>query len=77
MGWSKKSEGATPFGDRLKKERNRRGFTNLNKFAELVGVSVYSITAMENRGSYPRIPTLVKLCELLECSTDWLLGLEE
>lgn len=77
MGWSKKSDGSTPLGDRLKKERNRRGFSNLNNFAKSVNMSVYSITAIENRGAAPHVHNLIKIAQVLECSTDWLLGLED
>lgn len=76
MGRISKPDGATPFGDRLKKERKRRGFS-LNQFCAKTGASTCTITAIENRGAHPKVPLLIAIAEVLECSTDWLLGLEE
>lgn len=75
-GWKCKENGATEFGDRLKKERKRRQI-GLLQFAQLVGVSVTQIAAVENRGSMPHVNTLISISKVLDCSTDWLLGLEE
>jgi transcriptional regulator with XRE-family HTH domain len=68
--------GATPFGDRLKKERIRRGF-KVQEFADRVGIDVSQVTGIENRGVYPRFDTFVAMAVLLECSLDYLAGLED
>lgn len=75
-GWASKSEGGTEIGDRLKKERKRRGHS-LHAFCQLTGMSDTSMTAIENRGAMPSVKNLISICQVLECSTDWLLGLEE
>jgi transcriptional regulator with XRE-family HTH domain len=64
------------FGARLKAERIRRGFT-IDKFSELTGISISSITALENRGVEPRMCALKALAQALDCSMDWLAGLED
>lgn len=76
FGWGSKVDGVTAIGDRLKKERKRRGFP-LHVFCLLVGMSDCSMTAIENRGAMPSVKNLISICRVLECSTDWLLGLEE
>ena len=74
--WKSKLTGSTPLGDRLKKERLRRKFP-LWEFCEKTGMSDCSLTAIENRGAMPSVKNLIVICQVLECSTDWLLGLEE
>jgi transcriptional regulator with XRE-family HTH domain len=76
MGRISKPDGATPFGDRLKKERMRRGWSLIH-FCIAVDASQCTITAIENRGAHPKVPLLIAIATVLECSTDWLLGLEE
>lgn len=70
-----KERGSTPLGDRLKQERLRRGF-GLSEFARMIGISEFSITAIENRGAIPRLDTAVALAQVLDCSLDWLSGIE-
>jgi transcriptional regulator with XRE-family HTH domain len=74
--WKSKSTGSTPLGDRLKQERLRRQFP-LHVFCDKVGMSDCSLTAIENRGAMSSVKNLIAICQVLECSTDWLLGLEE
>jgi transcriptional regulator with XRE-family HTH domain len=71
-----KEDGATPFGDRLKKERLRRGF-GLTEFAERVGCAVSQVTGAENRGVIPRLPIVIAMAQVLDCSIDYLAGLEQ
>jgi transcriptional regulator with XRE-family HTH domain len=71
-----KEEGKGTFGKRLKAERLRRGW-KLVQFAEAAGVHHCQITSFENRGVMPSIKSLVAIAVLLECSTDYLLGLED
>lgn len=69
-------EGMGEFGSRLKAERLRRGF-QLYRFADSLGVAVSQITAWENRGVLPRLDHAIKTAEVLDCSLDWLCGLEK
>jgi len=74
--WKSRTDGSTPFGDRLKKERIRRQWS-LKAFCAATSMSDCSVTAIENRGAMPSVKNLIAICQVLECSTDWLLGLEE
>lgn len=66
----------TIFGQRLKAERIRRGF-QIEIFAERIGTCASQIAGYENRNVMPRIDILIAVAVLLDCSTDWLLGLED
>jgi transcriptional regulator with XRE-family HTH domain len=64
------------FGKRLKAERIRRGFS-LRDFAAQVGVFPSSISSVENRGAMPKFLIVVEMAQVLECSIDYLAGLED
>jgi transcriptional regulator with XRE-family HTH domain len=68
--------GIGEFGKRLKAERIRRDFS-LRDFAAQVGVCPSSITAVENRGAMPKFLIVVEMAQVLECSVDYLAGVEE
>lgn len=69
-------EGKGEFGKRLKDERIRRGF-RLERFAAEVGVDHTAISGYENRGCEPKLSILVEMARVLDCSLDYLCGLEE
>jgi transcriptional regulator with XRE-family HTH domain len=71
-----KEVGSTPFGARLKAERIRRGF-QVRAFADLVGCCHTQITGAENRGVMPNFDTIIAIAQVLECSIDWLAGIED
>jgi transcriptional regulator with XRE-family HTH domain len=66
----------TVFGQRLKLERMRREF-KITRFSELSGVDPTQITSYENRNIMPSVKNLIRMAQALDCSTDWLLGLED
>lgn len=68
--------GLGKFGARLKAERMRRGF-KLMDFAAEVGISVSQITAAENRGVIPHFLTVIAMAQALDCSIDWLAGVDD
>ena len=70
------AKGATLFGDRLKQERLRRRF-GLKEFADLVGCAHVQVTGAENRGVTPSLKTVIAMAEVLDCSIDYLAGLED
>jgi transcriptional regulator with XRE-family HTH domain len=72
----RKKEGLTPLGDRIKQERNRMGY-DVRKFAVECGIPVSAVTGYENRGVKPSIDTLVAMCQVLNCPSDYLLGLDQ
>lgn len=59
-------------GDRLKKARTEKGFTQ-EQIAEELGVSRQSISHWENNRSYPDIVSVIKLSDLYSVSLDELL----
>lgn len=68
--------GKGTFGQRLKQERIRRGF-RLHVFADAVGVNATQITGYENRGVMPTFQSVIAIAQVLDCSIDWLAGLED
>jgi transcriptional regulator with XRE-family HTH domain len=68
---SDKMKGSTPFGDRLKQERIRRGLS-LQELADGAGIWVSQITGFENRGILPSVRSLIGIARTLECTIDWL-----
>lgn len=63
-------------GNRIKRERENLGLTR-EEFANKIGVS-YSAIAMYERGEREPNNTLtIKMCELFNCSTDYLIGKSE
>lgn len=73
--WNNKP-GFGSFGSRLKAERIRRNW-GLLQFATELGVDESRVSAWENRGEMPRIAHLIAIAVVLECTTDYLCGLEE
>jgi transcriptional regulator with XRE-family HTH domain len=74
-GHKDKKDGATLFGDRLKKLRMSKGI-GVNEFSAKLGCHPCQITAYENRGVMPHCFLLVAMATFLKCSTDYLLGME-
>jgi transcriptional regulator with XRE-family HTH domain len=68
--------GSGELGRRLKAERIRRGFT-VSRLAGFAGLEQAAITGIENRMTDPRLSTMVKLAKALDCSVDYLVGLED
>lgn len=64
------------FCERLKVLRTEKGLSQ-PELANLLGVSNGIISFWENGVNEPTISNLIKLAEVLEVSTDYLLGLED
>lgn len=64
------------FASRLSDLRSSRKMSQI-KLATLIGLTQESVSALENGVSSPRLSTLIKLSEVLECSIDYLLGLSD
>lgn len=62
------------FSNRLKEIRTDKGFTQ-NQMAQLLGVSKSCYAGYEQGYREPDFKTLIKLCNILEVSSDFLLGL--
>lgn len=62
---------------RLKETRKQKGFTQ-KKIADLLGVTQQTYQQIEAGSTQDmRVSTLIKLCELLEISSDWLLDIKK
>lgn len=61
------------FGERLNECRKDRGFT-AQKMADMLGVGIRSYRAYESGDREPGFSTLVKMADILEVPTDFLLG---
>ena len=64
------------FPNRLNERREALGLTK-TALAQHVGISKVSIREFEIGRKVPTVDTLVALAAVLDCSTDWLLGLAE
>lgn len=64
------------FGGRLKAARINSGFTQ-EKLAEYTGVSRTAVARWENDDSLPTLQNLITIAEILDVSTDYLLGLDK
>ena len=63
------------FGERLKKVRIENGITQ-SQLAMKIGVSKTTISSWENNYNSPSIDALVRLCNELEVSDDYLCDTE-
>ena len=71
----KKATGAKEetLGDRIRRYRLAKGLTQV-RFGELVGIAQRTVTYYELKGTSPPPAILVKMADVLEVSTDLLLG---
>lgn len=60
-------------GDRLKEQRKLHGFTQI-ALADKIGYSDKSVHNWENSITTPEPEALFKICDVLDCSMDYLLG---
>ena len=68
-------DGLQVFPSRLRELRREYGY-KMREVAEILGVSVPTISAYELGTRAPLLPGLVKIAQLYHCSTDYLLGLD-
>lgn len=61
---------------RLRGLRLKRGFTQQN-MANQLSVSLNAYQKYEQGERFPPLETLVKICDILQAPTDYLLGREE
>lgn len=60
------------FGDKLAKLRREQNYTQ-EQLADTLGVSRQSVSKWESDLAYPETDKLVKICEMFNCSSDYLL----
>ena len=63
------------FPKRLRELRREYGYT-MKEVAEIIGVSIPTVSAYELGTRAPLLPGFMKLIELYNCSADYLLGLD-
>lgn len=63
-------------GERIARKRQENGWSQ-TRLAQLVGVNVKSVKDWENSASIPAAKTLIKLSQLFNVSTDYLLCLDQ
>lgn len=61
------------FADRFKELRNSRGY-NQKDIAKELNVSPSLVAGWESSNRDPDTEMLIKICSLLECSADYILG---
>ncbi len=64
------------FGKRLRSARLNSGFTQ-QQVADMLGVTVNSYQKYEQAMRSPSLETLVKLSDIFDVPTDWILGRDE
>lgn len=60
------------FGDKLARLRREQNYTQ-EQLADTLGVSRQSVSKWESDMAYPETDKLVRICELFNCSSDYLL----
>lgn len=61
------------FSQRVKELRKEKGWTQL-QLAEQIGYKLGAVSEWENRHKEPSFDTLIKLANVFNVSTDYLLG---
>ncbi len=64
------------FGERLRDLRHKKHMTQ-KQLADKLDLSKGTISAYEQGKKYPSIEVLIKLCNILQVSADYLLGLSD
>lgn len=64
------------FAERLKELRNEKGISQI-KLAKFINVSDASINRWEKDLNSPSIESIIELCKFFECSSDYLIGLQD
>lgn len=72
----KNREELAVFTERLIKTREARGLSR-SELAEACGVNLRAFAAYERNENKPKVAVLAKICEVLDVSADYLLGLTD
>ena len=60
-------------GSRIMQRRKQLGIKQ-SELAELIGVSDNQISNIENGKSFPRLSSFIKICDILDCNSDYFLS---
>jgi transcriptional regulator with XRE-family HTH domain len=61
------------FGERLRELRKNKGLTQ-TELGDQIGYKRRMVQFLESNDREPNLSTIIKLCELFDCSADYLLG---
>lgn len=64
------------FKYRIRDLRREKGIT-ASQLGEQLGLSRFAISHWENGDAYPPLDVCIKLCEIFDCSMDYLVGLSD
>lgn len=64
------------FSDRLKNARNSKNLTQ-KAIADYLGITLHAYQHYEYNVRKPPFENIIKICQLLDISADWLLGLSD
>lgn len=64
------------FGNKLKTLRKSKELTQL-ELARQLNLSKETVSSYEQGNMYPSVEVLIKLCQILGVSSDYLLGMED
>lgn len=64
------------FGDKLKSLRKSKKMTQ-SDLAKRIGVSKWAVTSYEQGRTSPSVEVLIKICETLGVSSDYMLGISD
>lgn len=64
------------FADRLKAVRKSKNMTQTD-LADRIGVTKWAVTSYEQAKTLPSVESLVRICETLDVSADYLLGISD
>lgn len=62
------------FQENLRYYREKAGYKQAKEFAKILNISYTTYTSYENQGREPKYNTLCKIADILQVSTDDLLG---
>ena len=64
------------FSLRISDLRHEKKLT-ANELGALINLSKFAVSNWENGKAYPGVETCLKLCQIFDCSMDYLLGLSD
>ena len=62
-------------GERIRSIRHQRGMSKTD-IALYIGVGITTLRSWEDNENIPRADSLAQLCQALNVSADWMLGIE-
>lgn len=64
------------FGERLKAQRKNKSLTQ-KQLAKKLNLATITVAGYEQGTKYPSVEVLIRICETLSCTSDFLLGISD